>query len=88
MFVLPATINHQNALKIRQDGLSALAKNTDEQVVSGSELTQFDSTALSVLMAFGRTYPDLKIIEAPKKLVSLSKVYGLETLLPISSSNE
>jgi ABC-type transporter Mla MlaB component len=88
MFVLPATINHQNALKIRQDGLSALAKNTDEQVVSGSELTQFDSTALSVLMAFVRAYPDLKIIEAPKKLVSLSKVYGLETLLPISSSNE
>jgi ABC-type transporter Mla MlaB component len=88
MFVLPATINHQNALKIRQDGLSALAKNTVEQVVCGSELTQFDSTALSVLVAFVRAYPDLKIIEAPKKLVSLSKVYGLETLLPISSSNE
>jgi len=88
MFVLPSTINHQNALNIRQDGLSALAKNTDEHVVSGSKLTLFDSTALSVLMAFVRGYPDLKIIEAPKKLVSLSKVYGLETLLPISSSIE
>jgi len=88
MFVLPPTITHQNALKIRQEGLSALSKVADERVVSGSELTQFDSTALSVLMAFVRAYPDLKIIEAPKKLVSLSKVYGLETLIPISSSIE
>jgi ABC-type transporter Mla MlaB component len=88
MFVLPPTITHQNALKIREEGLSALSKKTDEQVVSGSNLTLFDSTALSVLMAYVRAYPNLKIIEAPKKLVSLSKVYGLETLLPISSSIE
>ena len=88
MFVLPSTINHQNALIVRQDGLSDLAKSTDQHVVSGSKLTLFDSTALSVLMAYVRAYPDLKIIEVPKKLVSLSKVYGLETLLPISSSIE
>jgi ABC-type transporter Mla MlaB component len=88
MFVLPTTLTQQNALKIREEGLIALSKKTDEHVVSGSDLTLFDSTALSVLMAYVRAYPDLKIIEAPKKLVSLSKVYGLETLLPISSSIE
>ncbi len=88
MFVLPATINHQNVLSIRKEGLVALEKTPDDCVVSGAELTHFDSTALSVLMAFVRAFPSLQIIDAPKKLVSLSKVYGLEAILPLVASVE
>ena len=88
MFVLPATINHQNALSIRKEGLTALEKMPDDCVVSGADLTLFDSTALSVLMAFVRAFPGLQIIDAPKKLVSLSKVYGLEAILPLVASVE
>ncbi len=83
MFVLPTSIHHQNALSIRQEGLVALEKSPDDLLVSGEKLTAFDSTALSVLMALVRAYPSLKIVEAPKKLVSLSKVYGLDEVLPL-----
>lgn len=88
MFVLPATINHQNALSIRQAGLIALEKSPDNCVVSGADLRLFDSTALSVLIAFVRAFPSLQIIDAPKKLVSLSKVYGLDGVLPLVASIE
>jgi len=88
MFVLPETINHQNALSIRQEGLTALKKTPNDCVVSCANLTLFDSTALSVLMAFVRVFPALQMIDAPPKLASLSKVYGLETILPLINKGE
>ena len=82
MFVLPHSISHENALSVRQAGLSALdLLASEERVVSAQDLKVFDSTALAVMLAFQRAYPELVIVHASAKLSSLSKVYGLDTIL-------
>jgi len=83
MITLPAKVNHQNALMVRDDGLSQIQKSED--MVDASSLQEFDSSIIAVILAWLRAQPNLKMVNSPEKLQVLSKVYGLEGLLQIHS---
>ena len=83
MITLPAKVNHQNALMVRDDGLSQIQKSED--MVDASSLQEFDSSIIAVILAWLRAQPNLKMVSSPEKLQVLSKVYGLEGLLQIHS---
>lgn len=83
MFLLPATITHTSAIQVRDEGRRCLADTTQKRIINGEQLKVFDSTALSVLVSLARHYPDVKLMNMPLKLVSLSKVYGIDTMLPM-----
>jgi ABC-type transporter Mla MlaB component len=83
MFLLPATITHISAMQVRDEGMRRLVDAKENRIVNGEQLKAFDSTALSVLVSLVRHYPDVKMINMPLKLVSLSKVYGVDTMLPM-----
>jgi phospholipid transport system transporter-binding protein len=83
MITLPAKVNHQNALMVRDDGLSQIQKSED--MVDASSLQEFDSSIIAVILAWLRAQPNLKMVNSPEKLQVLSKVYGLDGLLQIHS---
>jgi phospholipid transport system transporter-binding protein len=83
MIILPAKVNHQNALTVRDDGLSQIQKSED--MVDASSLQEFDSSIIAVILAWLRAQPNLKMVNSPEKLQVLSKVYGLDGLLQIHS---
>ena len=86
MLLLPATVTASEAIDTRR--LLALALKGDphgEVVVDASNLRQFDSAALAVLLecqraadAWGKPFA---LRNAPPKLVALAKLYGVDTLL-------
>jgi ABC-type transporter Mla MlaB component len=81
MINLPAKVNHQNALMVREDGFSQIQKSED--MVDASSLQEFDSSIIAVILAWLRVQPNLKMVNSPEKLQVLSKVYGLDGLLQI-----
>ena len=81
-FLLPATITQQTATQLeleRLHNLSGLAN------VDCSQLKDFDSTVLAVLLAWRKKLQENKqslfIKNAPEKLKVLAKLYGVSTLL-------
>jgi ABC-type transporter Mla MlaB component len=81
MIRLPNVVNHQNAIEVRQKGLTQI--NIQENLVDASALVEFDSSIIAVLLAWLRINPNLQIVSAPDKLQVLSKVYGLDELLQL-----
>jgi phospholipid transport system transporter-binding protein len=81
MITLPNRVDHQNATAIRDQGLKQIKEKAD--AVDASALQEFDSSIIAVLLAWIRLQPQLKIIGSPEKLHVLSKVYGLNDILPI-----
>ncbi|MEI7532364.1 MAG: STAS domain-containing protein [Betaproteobacteria bacterium] len=79
MIHLPVSINHSNATQIQKDGLLQL-KKSDDILVDASQLQDFDSSVLAILMAWKRISPELHIVGGPEKLETLARVYGLEEL--------
>lgn len=85
---LEAELTHQNAAQILRSGLAFLqrASHPSDFVVDGSALQQFDSSALAILLAWQRAAAErqqvLRVYALPTKLLSLAHVYGMETLLP------
>ncbi len=65
--------------------LSACVSEGNEAVLDASALTQFDSSALAVILACRRTVhargAQLRIVGLPDRAQSLAKVYGLSDLL-------
>lgn len=81
-FSLPQRLTHAEAM----DVLSALsaALQGGVQCVDLSALTEFDSSALSVLLAARRARRDgsrLRCVNAPDKLRKLASLYGVESLI-------
>jgi phospholipid transport system transporter-binding protein len=86
MLLLPATITTQEA----RDALRMLAQALQrepgtEVVINAGSLTQFDTAAVAVLIecqrlaqAWGKSF---ELRQAPPKLLSLVKLYGVDTLL-------
>ena len=92
MLSLPSTLTHDHAnacLRQLQAGLAKLPAG-GVAVVEASSLTVFDSSALAVLLegrrmalAAGKT---LQIQGAPTAITSLARLYGVDNLLHVQTS--
>ena len=86
MLLLPASVTAREANDTRRLLAQALRAEADpEVVVDGSNLTQFDSSALAVLLecqrAAGAAGKPFVLRNAPPKLAALAKLYGVDVLL-------
>jgi phospholipid transport system transporter-binding protein len=81
-FLLPKSVTHENALQVQKDGLLNLASL---RTVDCSSLKDFDSTVLTVLLAWQKKLftqgQALTVLQAPEKLKVLAGVYGISALL-------
>jgi len=70
---------------LRAEAAQVLAAAGREVRLSAAELTDFDSSALSLLLSAGRQCTEqgatLKLDNAPDKLRELARVYGVAELL-------
>ena len=85
---LPAVLMQAQAQAVSNElasVLSACVSTGDEAVLDASALTQFDSSALAVILACRRAVlargAQLRIVGLPERAQSLAKVYGLSDLL-------
>ncbi|MFM9879218.1 MAG: lipid asymmetry maintenance protein MlaB [Burkholderiaceae bacterium] len=87
MLVLPATLTLEQASAcVRMLGLGLRAQPGQQVVVDAGSLTQFDSSALAVLLecrrealASGKRFA---VKDMPARLLSLATLYGVAELLP------
>ncbi|MBU3669222.1 MAG: STAS domain-containing protein [Polynucleobacter sp.] len=83
-FHLPAIVTEANAMQLERDGLTNLAAL---KVIDCSDLKDFDSTVLAVLLAWQKRLQadgmTLKVERPPEKLKVLANVYGVSGLLGI-----
>ncbi|MGF6731192.1 phospholipid transport system transporter-binding protein [Paraburkholderia youngii] len=84
-----ATLTHASAKAALAAGLQRIAAGA--RGVDCAPLTQFDSSALAVLLAWVRAAAargdKFEIINLPAGLASLAQAYGVDTLLsPVASS--
>ncbi|KVE36031.1 STAS domain-containing protein [Burkholderia sp. TSV86] len=79
-----ATLTHASAKAVLAQGLAHI--DAGATAVDCGALTQFDSSALAVLLAWQRAARErgatLDILNVPPKLASLAQAYGIDTLLP------
>ena len=84
-FFLPSAVTQNNAQLLEKEGLLNL---TDLQTVDCAHLQDFDSTVLTVLLAWRKKLQaegqQLSIAHAPEKLQVLAGVYGVSALLGLS----
>jgi phospholipid transport system transporter-binding protein len=85
---LPAVLLQQNAQAVSDEltgVLSACVPDGGEAVLDASALTQFDSSALAVILACRRAVQakgaQLHITGLPERAQALAKVYGLSALV-------
>jgi len=81
-FFLPQKVTQENALQLEKEGLLS-AENL--RVINCSSLKDFDSTVLTVLLAWQRKLQidghSISVEHAPEKLKILAGVYGVSALL-------
>jgi phospholipid transport system transporter-binding protein len=81
-FYLPQIVTQENALQLQKEGLSNLATLRN---VDCSSLKDFDSTVLTVLLAWQKVLQadgqGISVEHAPEKLKVLAGVYGVSALL-------
>ena len=81
-YILPSTLTQQNAVAVELDGLRDLAQL---QTVDCTALSDFDSSALAVLIAWQKKLRqgqrELTLVSPPPKLCVLAQVYGVTELL-------
>ncbi|MBI5920973.1 MAG: STAS domain-containing protein [Betaproteobacteria bacterium] len=87
----PMTVEHAKSLA--REGIAALRRT--DTVFDLSPVTRVDSSALAVIFSWMRVAQasgrSVHVINAPKNLVNLAKVYEVVTLLPLdepSSSDD
>jgi phospholipid transport system transporter-binding protein len=82
-FATGATLTHASARAALAAGLERIAGGARR--VDCAPLTQFDSSALAVLLAWQRAArahgAALEIVNLPAGLASLAQAYGVDTLL-------
>jgi phospholipid transport system transporter-binding protein len=92
MLLLPASVTVADATDTRRLMLQALkAEPRGEVVVDASNLRQFDSSALAVLLECRRAAEaagqPLSVRNAPPKLAALAQLYGVGPLLLAGSGS-
>ena len=84
-FLLPVSVTQENVLQLQKDGLLNLATL---KTVDCSNLKDFDSTVLTVLLAWQKKLQadgqQISVQHAPEKLTVLAGVYGVSELLGLS----
>jgi len=84
-FLLPSSVTQDNVLQLEKDGLLNLATL---RVIDCRNLKDFDSTVLTVLLAWQRKLQadgqQIAVQNAPEKLIVLAGVYGVAQLLGLS----
>ena len=84
-FLLPISVTQDNAVQLEKDGLLNLAALRS---IDCSNLKDFDSTVLTVLLAWQKKLQDngehMSVQNAPEKLTVLASVYGVAELLGLS----
>ncbi|WP_153099266.1 STAS domain-containing protein [Paraburkholderia hayleyella] len=87
-FASGATLTHASATAVLAMGLQQIEAGAQE--VDCAALTQFDSSALAVLLAWQRAaqarHASLDIVNLPAGLANLAQAYGIAELLPMTSS--
>lgn len=86
MLTLPAVVTHAQALQTASSLKSQVAAQAAGVVLDASALTQFDSSALAVMlacrreaMANGKTFA---VQGLPARLAQLAGLYGVAELVP------
>lgn len=81
-FLLPKTVTQENALQLQKEGL---LNSPSLQSIDCSALKDFDSTVLTVLLAWQKKLmtegKSISVECAPEKLKVLAGVYGVAALL-------
>lgn len=77
---LLGTVSFDNVVELTKEGLTLLANNHCSKIDLG-QLEQFDSSILALMVAW-RRLQKFKIINRPQLLGDLSRVCGLENILP------
>ena len=84
-FLLPVSVTQNNVLQLEKDGLLNLATLRS---IDCSNLKDFDSTVLTVLLAWQKKLQadgqQITVQNAPEKLIVLAGVYGVAQLLGLS----
>jgi phospholipid transport system transporter-binding protein len=82
-FATGATLTHESAKAALSAGLAQIASGAT--AVDCAPLTQFDSSALAVLLAWQRAASQrgatLSVVNLPAALASLARAYGVDSLL-------
>ena len=81
-FLLPKIVTQENALQLQKEGL---LNSPSLQLIDCSALKDFDSTVLTVLLAWQKKLTSegksISVEYAPEKLKVLAGVYGVAALL-------
>lgn len=81
-FLLPKKVTQENALQLQKEGL---LNSLSLRLIDCSELNDFDSTVLTVLLAWQKKLmtegQSISFAHVPKKLKVLAGVYGVNVLL-------
>jgi phospholipid transport system transporter-binding protein len=81
-YLLPKKVTQENALQLQKEGL---LNSPSLRSIDCSELKDFDSTVLTVLLAWQKKLisegQSMSVAHAPEKLKVLAGVYGIATLL-------
>jgi len=81
-FLLPKTVTQENALLLQKEGL---LNSPSLRSIDCSELKDFDSTVLTVLLAWQKKLmtegQSISLAHVPEKLKVLAGVYGVNVLL-------
>jgi phospholipid transport system transporter-binding protein len=81
-FLLPKLVTQANALQLQKDGL---LNSSNLRSIDCSQLKDFDSTVLTVLLAWQKKLKtegqSISVEHAPEKMKVLAGVYGVAALL-------
>ena len=81
-FLLPTMVTQANALQLQKEGL---LNSANLRSIDCSQLKDFDSTVLTVLLAWQKKLKaegqSISVEHAPEKLRVLAGVYGVAALL-------
>ncbi|EHP41213.1 NTP binding protein involved in toluene tolerance [Cupriavidus basilensis OR16] len=87
MLSLDTSLTNRNAATVLRDGLARLAQG--EAQVDCGKLTQVDSAAVAVLLAWQRDAASrgqsLVIVGVPSQLAELAALYGVDSLLQLGA---
>ena len=89
MLKLPAALTHESAADFSQTLRQAVLAQPAEVVVDASVMTEFDSSALAILLecrrealAAGKSF---SVQAAPPRLRQLAGLYGVSDLIPATA---
>ena len=89
MLRLPATVTHAQAVEIARELGSQVALQSADVVLEASELHEFDSSSLAVMLACRREAlalgKALSVHGMPARLRQLASLYGVAELVPAAS---